>query len=290
MERYQIITDAASDLTDVPMAGLPHVEIIPMTVDIGGRSFIYGPGGDISVREFYDMQRAGRSAKTAAINPQTYTDAFEPYLRNGQDVLYIGLSSSLSGTFRSAEMSARALRPKYPGRKIFCIDSLCASLGEGFLVREAAGKQAEGLTADELAGWLEEQRRHVCHWFTVDTFEHLLKGGRVSAAAAVAGTVLNIKPLLHVDGDGALAVMGKPRGRRKAIAMQMEKMEQGWTPETGKFVLIGHGDNPEGAEALRSEVSSRFPEAEIYVMDIGPVIGAHTGPGMLAVLYWGSNR
>ncbi len=290
MKQYQIFTDATSDLTDVPMAGLPSVEIIPMEIEIDGRTYQYGPMGNITVRDFYDLQKNGADIKTTGINLWKYRSCFEPVLQKGLDILYLCFSSGLSGTIMSARLSAEELQKKYPERRIICIDTLCASLGEGFLVREAARKQAEGLSLDELVQWVTGHRLEVCHWFTVDTFEHLRKGGRVSAAAAAAGTVLQIKPMLHVDKNGNLSVMGKPRGRRQAIGRLLEKIEKGWEPETGKLIIVGHGDCPEGAEVLKAAIATRFPEAEIYVMDIGPIIGAHTGPGMLAVLFWGNTR
>jgi len=187
-------------------------------------------------------------------------------------------------------LSAQELHGQYPERKIFVVDTLCASVGEGFLVREAAARQAEGFSIEELLSWVNTHRMQVCHWFTVDTFEHLRHGGRVNAVAAAVGTVLGIKPLLHVDGAGRLQVTDKPRGRKKAMAAQLTKMEQGWNPDIGRLVLIGHGDNPDAAQLLGREVSQRFPDAQVHTASIGPVIGAHTGPGMLALIYWGDNR
>lgn len=186
--------------------------------------------------------------------------------------------------------SIEDLQQAFPERKILYVDTLCASAGEGFLVREAARKQREGLDIDQLAQWVTEHRLEVCHWFTVDVFEHLRHGGRVSAAAAVAGSALQIKPLLHVNEQGCLQVKEKPRGRKKGISAQIAKMSQGWLSDMGRLIVIGHGDDPEAAEQLRTAVAERFPDAEIYVTQIGPIIGAHTGPGMLALIYWGSNR
>lgn len=290
MSAYQIFTDATADLTDLPMKGLPPVEIIPMNLEIGGHEYTYGPGGNITVEEFYNLQKANKFASTSQINPDVYKKYFEPCLRGGKDILYLCFSSGLSGTIQAAMLCIQELQESYPERKIVCIDTLCASIGEGFLVRESARKQSEGFTLAELSQWVTEHRLQVCHWFTVDMFDHLRHGGRVSGAAAAVGTALNIKPLIHVDELGKLAVAGKPRGRKRAIAVQMEKLEQGWMPELGKLIYIGHGACPEGAEQLRREIAARFPDAEIYTLDIGPVIGAHTGPGMLAVIYWGSNR
>ena len=290
MATYQIFTDATADMSTDLLSRLPAVKIIPMKVEIDGCGYTYGPSGNISVQEFYQLQRSGNFARTSQINPNVYLEYFEPFLHQGIDILYLCFSSGMSGTIQSANLSINELRQEHPDRKIICMDTLCASVGEGFLVHEAARKQAEGLTIDELADWIIDHRMKVCHWFTVDTFDHLLHGGRVSSVAAVVGTALQIKPLLHVDEQGYLQVKGKPRGRNKAIASQLDKMEQGWTPEIGRLVVIGHGDSPVAAEQLRHSVASRFPDAEIYIAGIGPIIGAHTGPGVLVLIYWGSNR
>lgn len=287
---YQLFTDATADMCDAMLAGLPHIEIIPMEVLVGDTDYLYGPKGNLSVDEFYAMQREGKFASTSQISPDTYRTAFEPYLQKGQDILYLAFSSGMSGTINSARLCARELMEDYPNRKICCVDTLCASVGEGFIVREVAGKQAEGMELDKLVEWIEEQRLKVCHWFTVDTFQHLLHGGRVSAVSAAAGTVLNIKPLLHVDEEGKLKVMEKPRGNKQAQKVKLAHMEQGWQPELGKLVVVGHGDCPEVGKELCEQVKEQFPEAEVFMVNIGPVIGAHTGPGMSALIYWGNNR
>ena len=287
---YQIFTDATADLSEEMMAGLPHVEVVPMRLQIDGQEYTYGPGGNITAEEFYAAQRAGKFAMTSGINPGTYFKCFEPCLERGKDVIYLCFSSGLSGTIQSAQLCAQELWQEYPERNVLCIDTLCASVGEGFLAREAARKQAEGLSIGELAGWVIKHRLEVCHWFTVDTFEHLKHGGRVGAATTAVGTMLHVKPMLHVDELGNLEVMDKPRGRRHAVAAQLKKLEQGWRPELGKRIVIGHGSCPEGAELLRNTISERFPDAEFSTTEIGPVIGSHTGPGMLALIYWGSNR
>lgn len=287
---YQLFTDATADMCGGLLSGLPHIEIIPMEVLVGDTEYLYGPEGNLSVNEFYTMQREGKYASTSQISPDAYRTAFEPYLQKGLDILYLAFSSGMSGTINSARLCARELNEEYPNRKIYCVDTLCASVGEGFIVREAARKQIEGMGLEELVSWIEKYRLNVCHWFTVDTFQHLLHGGRVSAVSAVAGTVLNIKPLLHVDEEGTLKVMEKPRGQKLALKAKLERMEQGWNPELGKLVVVGHADCPDVGEELREQVREQFPEAEIIMANIGPVIGAHTGPGMSAVIYWGNNR
>ena len=287
---YQIFTDATADCSPQWLHSLPSVSMIPMCVEIGGQEYTYGPGGTISAQAFYDLQRAGNYASTSQITPIQYFQSFEPALRAGNDILYLSFSSGMSGTYQSAQMCAEELREKYPDRNIVCLDTRGASVGEGFLVCEAAQRQADGYTLEELSRWVIRHRLEVCHWFTVDVFDHLRRGGRVSAGTAVLGTALQIKPLLQVDRDGELAVVEKPRGQKQAIKAQLAKMEQGWSPEMGNTVVVGHGDCPDGAQALQDAIQERFPEASVLTADIGPIIGAHAGPGMLALTYWGSAR
>lgn len=288
---YQIFTDATADLSVDLLAGLPPLEIIPMPVTICGKEYTYGPEGDIDVDRFYGMQRDGWFAFTSQINPEVYWKHFFPVLEQGRDVLYLSFSSGMSGTLQSARICAEDLKEVFPERKIVCVDSLCGSVGLALLVHEALKKQAEGLSLQELTVWVEEHKKQVCHWFTVDQFTHLKHGGRVSGAAAAVGTVLQIKPMLHINDVGTLEVAEKPRGHRKAMIAQINRMKQGWTPdEMGNTVIIGHGDCPDRAADLMYEVMHAFPNAEIFIADIGPIIGAHTGPGMLALIYWGNNR
>ena len=288
---YRIFTDATADLSDELLEGLPTLHIIPMQVTICGREYTYGPEGNIDLEFFYQLQRDGWFGMTSQINPDVYWQQFFPVLEQGEDVLYISFSSGMSGTIQSARITAEDLTEIFPQRKIVCLDSLCGSVGQALLVREALKKQAEGYSLKELVVWLEEHKKNVCHWFTVDQFEHLKHGGRVSGVAAAFGTVLQIKPMLRINDVGTLEVAEKPRGHRKAMNAQINRMKQGWIPqEMGNTVIIGHGDCPDRAEDLRYEVTKAFPEAEVYIADIGPIIGAHTGPGMLALIYWGNNR
>ena len=287
---YRLFSDVTADVSEELMAGMPPVELVPMQVELGGENYTYGPDGNLTVAHFYAEQRAGKFASTSQINPMVYRECFEKVLKEGEDILYLCFSSGLSSTLQSANLCAQELREEYPERRLIVVDTLCAAVGEAMLVREAARKQQEGLSIEELAAWVEENRLKICHWFTVDSFDHLKHGGRVSAAAAVVGTMLQIKPLLHVDEEGKLRVAEKPRGRKQAIRTQVAHMKEGWMPEMGKLVVIGHGDCPEDCEQLKQAVLKEFPDADIRVADIGPVIGAHTGPGMLALIYWGTNR
>ena len=290
MAPYQIFTDATADCSPQWYKSLPPVGIVPMRVEIGGQEYLYGPDGTISVQRFYDLQKAGNYASTSQITPTQYFQSFEPALKAGNDGLYLCFSSGMSGTFQSAQVCVEELREEYPDRNIVCLDTLCASVGEGFLVCKAARRQAEGYTLEELSRWVTLHRLEVCHWFTVDVFDHLRRGGRVPAGTAVFGTALQIKPLLHVNQDGELAVVENPRGRKQAIKAQLAEMEHSWLPEMGKTVVVGHGACPDGARVLQDAVQDRFPEATVLTADIGPIIGAHTGPGMLALTYWGNAR
>ena len=287
---YCIFTDATADFSEEMMVDLPRVRVVPMTVSVDDDAFLYGPKGNLSARQFYGMQRQGKFASTSQINEAAYRAAFEDALREGRDVLYLGFSSGMSGTLNAARLCMETLRPMYPQRRLISVDTLCASVGEGFLVREAARMQYAGMGIEELAAWVGENRLKVCHWFTVDTLEHLRHGGRISPAAAAVGSMLSIKPLLHVDREGRLQVVKKPRGRRRAIAEQVACIKGGWTPEVSPLLVIGHGDDDEGARMLREAVLRQLPQADVHIADIGPIIGAHTGPGMLALIYWGNNR
>lgn len=286
MREYQIFTDATSDLQE----DLESVKVIPMNVEIGDKEYVYGPQGNISCKEFYGLQKEGYYASTSQINVLEYEKYFEEALKEGKDVLYISFSSGMSGTYQTACLCKNELQESYPDQRIICIDSLCAAVGEGLLVEEVDKKKREGLSMDELVDWIEGNKMNLCHWFTVDNFDHLKHGGRVSAVAATLGNTLNIKPLLRVDEEGKLRVVKKIRGRHKAMAAQVECIAKTWSPEISKSVVIGHGDDLKAAEELKEYVENKLPDAEIYISDIGPIIGAHTGPGVMVLAFWGTSR
>jgi len=288
--KYRIFADATADLSDRFMAGLPQVEIIPMKVEICGREYTYGPGGNLTNSQFYKLQREGNFASTSQINPATYISFFEPALKNGEDILYLCFSSGMSSTYASAQIATQELAELYPDRRIVCIDSKGATQGEALMIREAVRMQQGGAALEEVAQWMMEHRMQVCYGVLVDTFDHLKHGGRVSATAAVMGTMLQIKPMLRLDENGKLEVIGKPRGRKKAYTDLVSRMAQSWAPELGKSVLIVHGDCLEYAEELSKHIVARLPDAEIEIDELGPVIEAHTGPGLLALIYWGTTR
>lgn len=290
MSAYQIFTDATADIDKTLMCKLPNIEIIPMNIEIGNQKYIYGPEGNINPKQFYAMQKQKNYASTSQINPMTYIQYFEPYLKAGIDILYLAFSSGMSGTFQSAQVGIKELQELYPERKIIAVDTLGASIGEGLLVLEALRKQAEGYDLEELYSWIMKYKLQVCHWFIVDEFEHLRHGGRVSASVAAAGTALQIKPLLRVNEYGKLVVVGKNRGRRQGMKALVTRITSGHTSDISRSVFIGHGDCIERARQLEEEVRILRPDVEITITDIGPIIGSHTGPGMLALTYWGNNR
>lgn len=290
MSSYQIFTDATADLTAELLQGLPHIEIIPMQVQIAGQEFTYGPSGSITPDEFYAFQQGGAFATTSQVNPDTYRKYFELYLKQGKDILYICFSSGLSSTIQSALIAMEELKEAYPERQLILFDSLAASTGEGMFVMEAAKRQLGGMELSELHSWLLENRQKLCHWVTVDTFDHLKHGGRVSSTTAAVGTLLNIKPLIHVDENGKLVAAGKPRGRKKAQEALVASIKKGWQPEISNQVIIGHGDYPDAAEELKDMVSAQFPTADIRIARVGPIVGAHTGPGLVVIFFWGNNR
>lgn len=288
---YRLVTDATADLAPEMLEGLPEISVLPMEILLDGRPYTYGPGGNIGAEEFYQQLEAGSFASTSQINPTQYEEFFLPILEAGQDLLYLCFTSGLSGMYQQAMGCVQRLRSRYPERKILCVDTLCASLGEGFLVREALLRQAQGYNIEELARWVEERRGAVCQWFTVDTFEHLKRGGRVNSATAAVGTMLQIKPLMHVSAQGRLEVADRTvRGARRAQAALLHRVQEGWMPQAGTEVFVGHGGCPQRAEQLAEQIRAELPGVKIWIAPVGPVIGAHTGPGILGLIFWGNTR
>jgi len=290
MKDYVIITEATADLSQDIVKEL-GINVIPMNFELNGKSYSHYPGTtEINTHEFYERLRKGEKSVTSLVNTDTFLSFFEPFLQKDYDILYIGFSSALSGTFNSSLLARDELLEKYKNSKIVCIDSKAASAGEGMLAYCAAKKKAEGRKIDEVASWVEEHVPRLCLWFTVDDLNHLKRGGRVSAFSAGIGTVLNIKPVLHVDDKGALVPVEKVRGRKKSILALLHHMAGTFTPSDNDTVFIGHGDAPEDATYLASLVKEQFGLEEIKILDIGPVIGSHSGPGTLALFFFGSER
>jgi DegV family protein with EDD domain len=287
MANYQIITDSGCDLSESMLASL-NVKAVPLTGNFRGQCL--ADSVDAGIQEIYAGLRAGEAATTSAVNPDTWASVMEPALENGRDVLVLPFSSGLSATYQSAVIAADDLREKYPQREIYVVDSLCASLGQGLLVHYACQKRDAGLTVKELAAWLEENRLHLCHWFTVDDLMFLKRGGRISAATAVVGTMLKIKPVLHVDDEGHLINKSKVRGRKAAIQALADKAVELGLPGENDVMYICHGDCIEDAKYLESLVKERCGVKEVFIGYTGAVIGSHSGPGTLALFFLGSHR
>lgn len=288
---YQLITDAACDLL-ASLVEEQDIAVIPMLFTIDGKEYLQYPDNrEYPADKFFDALRAGQWATTAQIPTQTFIDFFKPYLDQGLDILYIGFSSGLSGTWQRACMAMEELRKQYPQRNIEGVDSLTATLGQGLLVYLASCKQKEGLTLHELMAWVQVYRYCISGWFMVDDLNHLKRGGRVSAATAFVGTMLAIKPILQIDKEGHLIVREKVRGRQQAFQRLLKKMETRFTqnPEL-QTAFIVHGDCLEDAKAVAKQVQSRYKPKKLVINSLGPVIGAHTGPNALAIFYPAKDR
>lgn len=290
MRDYVMITDVTCDLPAEELEKL-EVRVIPMDFQMGGTVYHHYPDArEMSFQDFYERMEAGEMPTTSQINCDTYTRYFEAILGAGKDVLYLAFSSALSGTCQTSRIVATDLEQKYPGSRVVCLDTLCASIGEGLFVLLAAQKKKEGLSIDEIVEWAAEGHTHVAQWFTVDDLHHLRRGGRISSVAAVAGSALGIKPVLHVDIEGRLVPAMRARGRKKSMEALVEQMAKTCINPGEQTVLIGHGNSEKDAKQLKHCIKERFHPSEIILCDIGPVIGTHVGPGMLAVSFWGSEN
>jgi DegV family protein with EDD domain len=279
---YQIITDATADMD----WKLWDVYVIPMEVRLNQIPYLYGPDGTISIHDFYESQKTGAETSTSQIPPAVFNNVFEKILLQGKDILYLGFSSSMSGTFQSACLSAKELREKYTERRIICVDTLAASVMEGFLVYEAYRKKADGMTLENLATWVTEQRKQTCCWFIVDDLNTLKRGGRISTANAIVGTALQIKPILEINENGNLQIIDKKRGRKQSINALTNYFRSKGTKSADDIVIIGHCNCLEDAETLRNAIQDLSPETKVIITPVGPIIGAHTGVGMLTIAFY----
>ncbi len=290
MRDYCIVTDSTCDLPANIVTDL-GITVIPMEFQLDGTTYLnYPDGRDYDFHAFYDALRAGKASTTSQVNYQTFLDTFTPILESGRDILYLAFSSGLSGTYNGSVIAANDLMEKYPGSKVISVDTLAASVGEGLLVYAAAKKREEGLSLDELAQWVTDNRLHLCHWFTVDDLNHLKRGGRVSPAVAIIGTALGIKPVMHVDDEGHLIPVSKVRGRRKSLDALVEHMAETCDKPESQTIFIGHGDSKEDAEYVAKLVRQKFKVKNIILNYIGPVIGSHSGPGTIALFFFGTHR
>ena len=290
MSEFVLMTDSSADLSQEMVQEL-GVTVLPLSFTIQGKVYRnYPDNREMDLPLFYDMLRAGELATTSAVNVAEYTQAVEPILQEKKDVLILAFSSGLSSTYQASVLAAEELREKYPDRKIYTVDTLCASLGQGLLVYLAVQEQRKGKNIEEVRDWAESTKLNLCHQFTVDDLHFLKRGGRISATTAVVGSMLQIKPVLHVDNEGRLVSIGKARGRQASLKALVDKMEKTVTEEGKKTVFISHGDCRKDAVAVADMVRERFGTQDVRINFVGPVIGAHSGPGTLALFYLGTER
>lgn len=287
MNDFILYTDSACDLPEDMLKSL-GIHYRSLTFAFEGES--EHDDREVPAKDFYAKMRAGGVAKTAAINTECFREAFEEEIAAGHDILYIAFSSGLSTTYNSGRFALADLKDKYPDRKLIAVDSLCASAGFGLMVYLAAKKKAEGATIEEVEKFVLDTRLHICHWFTVDDLVYLKRGGRISPAATLIGTMLGIKPVLHVDNEGHLVNVSKARGRQASIRALADHYGETALDKTGGTVFISNGDCIEDAETLRDILAEEYGAKVELITDVGPVIGAHSGPGTLALFFVGSAR
>lgn len=287
MTEYTLLTDSTCDL-NASLYIQMGVRVIPMHYTVDTREYV--DDGTNDSHTFYEMLHQGASASTMQINSQTYLDVFEEELRAGKDVIYLCFASALSGSYGNAQYAARECGEKWPDRRIIVIDSKSECGGEGLLVYHAAEQKKAGLDIEALAQWVEGAIQSHCHYFTVNDLNHLYRGGRVSRGAAVMGTLVGIKPVMYTNSRGELCVGAKVRGRMQAVKMLADKVAAKIVNPERQLVFINHADCLEDAERLAENIRERVKPAEIRILNLGPVIGAHVGPGCLAVFFVGDNR
>ena len=290
MNNFIITTDTTSDL---PAAYVAQHQLGMLSLTYTINDTTYSWEHPLPVKEFYDCMRQGSLPTTSQANPEEAAAVFEKIINEqNADILHIAFSSGLSGTANAARLAAENMMEEFPGRKIIVIDSLCASLGQGLLVDYALKLQQQGKTMEETAKWLEDHIQNICHLFTVEDLKYLQRGGRISKTTALVGTMIGIKPVLHVDPEGKLVSISKVRGRKQSIQALVNKMEE----NIGKYrdekqpIFISHGDCIEDANYLAELVKERFGYDEFLINDVGPTIGAHSGPGTLALFFMGETR
>ena len=290
MRDFVIMTDSCCDMT-AAMAKDLELEVLPLSLNMGQdvyRNWL--DGREIGFEDFYARIRAGETATTSAVSVGEFEDAMRPILAQGKDILCINFSSALSTTYQSAVIAAGDLRTEFPEAKIFVVDSLCASLGQGLLLYLCAQQKREGRSIGEVRAYAEATKGNICHWFTVDDLNHLKRGGRISAATALFGTMLSIKPVMHVDDGGHLTPVSKARGRKASLLALVDQMEKNAVDSAHGPVFISHGDCEGDALLVADEVVRRFGNNDIHLNYVGPVIGNHAGPGTVALFFVGHKR
>jgi len=286
MNDYVIFADSSFDLSKETAKewGVPYTQLT-FRFD-GGEEY---SNDDMPIADFYNRMRSGGVAKTAAVNTEKFADSFEELLKDGKDLLYVGFSSGLSSTYSAAMLAARTLADKYPERKIYTVDTLAASAGIALLIAYMLDKKAEGASIEEVYRFAEDMKLNVCHWFTVDNLDYLKRGGRVSPTVAFVGNLLGIKPVLHVDNEGHLINVEKARGRRASLMALADKLGKTILDGYDK-VFISHGDCIDDAKLLAGMIESKYGKKVGLITNVGPVIGAHSGPGTMALFFMGKER
>lgn len=290
MASFKIITNTTADL---PMDYIEENQLGLIYFNYIMDGVSYGKDHELDWKEFYRLMREeGKMPTTSQVNPQQYKEYFTEFLKENKNLLYISFSSGLSGSCGNSVLAAGELMEEDSECKIIVVDSKCASMGEGLFVHKALQMQAQGKSMEETAEYLNELAAHLTHVFTVDDLNHLYRGGRVSRAAAIVGTIAAIKPILHVDDEGHLIPISKLRGRKKSLNALVDYMEEKTKGYSGKndIVFISHGDALADAEYVKAEVEKRFGIKEFKINHIGPTIGAHSGPGTIALFFEGSSR
>lgn len=288
MRDYVIISDATCDLSQ-EYVDKNNIEIIGMNVYMGDQSFVhYLDFRNMNIEDFYHHLNNGVVATTSQVNALTYEEKFSKYLKEGKDVLYICFSSGLSGTYEACLLCANMLNEKYEN-KVYVVDSLAASSGEGLLVMGACNNKQKGLTIEENVQWLEENKLRIAHWFTVDDLMYLKRGGRLNTTSAIVGSALKIKPILHVDDEGHLVNVAKAHGRKSSIKMLFDKFDSSFI-DNDLPVIITHGNCIDDALILKEMVNNKYPDKEVLINDMGFVIASHTGPNILVILFYSTGR
>ncbi|MCL2189555.1 MAG: DegV family protein [Defluviitaleaceae bacterium] len=289
-KNFTVIVDSTTDIKPEWATEWGISTVIPFIVTVDGKDYFNElDERDIKTKEFYDLLRAGKSGSTTQITAFRYIEVFEPFLREGQDILYLCLSSGLSKSYEQSLLAVEELQKKYPERRVVSVDSKSASLGEGMLAYHAAQACREGKTLDEAAAYLQTLIPRTFHWIMADDLHHLRRGGRVSGAAAFMGTLLSVKPILTIVDSGRLIPIHKARGHEKAFEYILSRMETHEMPKD-QPIFVAHSDAPEAAERLMQKISAKYGECKFFVNNIGPVIGAHTGPGTVAAVFLGNER
>lgn len=290
MNNFVIFTDSTADLS-LDLYQQLDLKVVPLSFIIDGHEYLEDPFNlEISAHDFYDLLRTGQMVKTSQIPPKRFLNAFEPYLKKGQDILMISFSSALSGSYNSLLVAKEILAEQYPNRKIVAFDSKCASMGEGLLIYYACLMKQKGASIEEIHSWLQENYLNLCHWFTVEDLDFLRRGGRLSGIVTFFGKLLKIKPVLHVDDEGRLVPVKKAVGRKASLDDLFNKMVETIKEPNNQVAFISHGDSLEDATYLKNRILNETEVTEVIINNVGAVIGSHSGPGTIALFFLGEKR